>query len=171
MNIIQCTKENGSIRCTNRDHLKMCNGVLEARLEEKMFVLFVHAANETTICSGVEFQVHVWGLEKHVLWLLPPGINHCITLSGVFLDPCSNYVYAVSKTPNACSVVSRSPCKRKLLKLANALKVPVFILLDVEPPGILPVNVIPYDGAEDRCFARLLELKSKLSPRPGDLAC
>lgn len=162
MDIIKCIKKSGLIECTGLDHLKIRNGVVEIHLKKRTFALFLHGINEVTICSGLEFQVHVWGLEKYMLWLLPPGINHCITLSDVFLDPCSNYVYTVSKTPNACNTISNSLCKLELIKVADALRVPIFILLNIKPSHALPVNVIPYDGVEDRCFARVSELRGEL---------
>lgn len=163
VDIIRCVKRNELIECTDHNHLKIRNGVLEANLREKTFALFVHNVNEVTICSGLEFQVYIWGLEKYVLWLLPPGVSHCITLSNAFLDPCSNYVYAVSKTPNACNMIPNSSCKYELLKIADALRVPIFISLNIETPRTLPVNVVLYDSMEDQCFVKIHELRDKLS--------
>lgn len=147
-----------------------CNGdlststrgqVLEVISKVEAYLVLTCTPTETIICSGTEFQVHVWGLEKHVLWRLPPGRNLCITLRDVFLDTCDRRIYAVSSTPNACNELVLTECEKKLVELASRLDMPIFVLLNTRIPEVLPVNVVPH-GAEDSCYTKLREIENLL---------
>lgn len=163
MNTVVCAKEAGTFKCTDHGYLRINNGVFEMNLKEEALALFIHDVKETTICSGVEFQVHVWGLKKYVLWFLPRGANYCATLSETFLDMCDDYVYVVSKMPHACSKVLLTDCEKELLRFASTHKVPVFIVLDVDLSGSLPANVVAHHGPEDLCLTKLSELRNRLA--------
>jgi len=161
LSVLRCVRENEYFLCSDQRALKIRNGVVEIQLPKESLIVFTSGVKDSIICSGLDFQVHVWGLEKHTAWSFNPGTNNCVVLTNVFLDKCHDYVYAVSNTPNACNKlnVPYSACERELVEIASKYRIPVFILDVRETPGSLPVNVVTH-GSPDECYLHLMELKA-----------
>lgn len=163
LNVLECFKEHETLACKNHDYSRVGTNAIELRLDEESLTAFTLGVKDFVICSGLNFQVNVWGLEKIVTWLLPRGPNHCILLSNVFLDACSEYVYVISKTPHACDNLSLTACEIEFARLANTYGVPIFIVLDVRIPGLPPINTIIHKTLNNTCLEHLLELMKRIA--------
>lgn len=162
MKVLECFKKHNALTCKNHVYSRMSADAIELRLDEESLVTFTLEVKDFVVCSGLNFQVSVWGLEKRVIWLLPPGSNHCILLSDVFLDICSEYVYAISKTPHACNNLFLTACETEFVKLANTYRVPIFIVSNANVSGLPPMNVVIHEIPNDMCLERLSELVKKV---------
>lgn len=167
MDIIECAKKDTSLLCREHGVLDFSRGVVKLSLNKEGGFLFIHALNETILCTGLEFQVHVWGSTKYTLWLLKPGENTCVLFKDLFLDKCADYAYVISTSPNACSKLNFTRCEEELLvKIKLSLNTPLFILLG--PGEGLQIrdmlNIISHENPAS-CEQKLAEINSVLEGR------
>ncbi|MGC8982458.1 MAG: hypothetical protein ACP5KA_01685 [Desulfurococcaceae archaeon] len=124
---------------------EVVDSVVVAKSEGTTPVMFVVNINEFVVCPGLGFQVHVWGLEKIVFWILPEGVSKCILLRDVFVDECGEGLYTISRTPGACNKLAESGCLPRALRVSSTSRTPIFVCvdLDVEIPA---ENIIEYEN-------------------------
>jgi hypothetical protein len=121
-------------------------------------VVFTHTPATCVICTGVEFQVYVWGSKKHTLWLLPPGENYCVVLEHCYVDQCFDHVYVVSRTPNSCERLEAYECVDKLVDIAGRMKTLLFVNLDI--PCLHANNLVNLINSHDlECNGELVRAK------------
>ena len=156
--LVKCSKKQDGITCDNSDVKVHNDSILEVYSKMPIYVLFEHELKETVICSGINFQIHVWSTTKYTLWYLPSGYNHCILFKDTYLDKCNHNLYVLTNRPGACSNLMLSICEEKMPNLLSRFNMPLFILLE-EDNRKTPLNVIKHYSSRD-CEDKLLKLES-----------
>lgn len=160
VDLITCTISGSDIQCSDKSVTISGERVFNIDSKHEISVLFKHGIKETVICSGIEFQVYAWGLDKYTIWILPPGLNQCILIKDVYLDQCNEYFYLVSRNPIFCDETLLIECEKKIMALSNSLRTPIFVFADLEPPTEIP-NIVRHGNIE-KCSKILLDLISLL---------
>lgn len=154
-NVVECTVTGEGITCSDGVRVRV-DDVVYFEVDRDMDIVFKQSVEEMIICSGLGFQVHVWGSDKYILWTLPRGLNKCYLIKGVFLDQCNEYLYVVSEKPVYCSRSILSECERELGYIAEKLQRPIFIFMDIDQAPKLP-NIVKHSNI-DECISTLSRL-------------
>jgi len=74
-------------------------------VDEMRGFLFITNPRVKPICSGYDFQTHVWGMDRYTLWILPSGVNKCIFIVDSTITPVVDesiyLVHKSNKTPES----------------------------------------------------------------------
>lgn len=125
--------------------------------------------NSMLLCNGIDFQVHVWGSNKYVIWSLEKGVTKCIVLRNLYLDKCNEALHVVSSEPYSCSKLDTLvQCEEKALRIYAERGVPLFIALDITNPRLRELENVLIHGDQGDCWTKilLLEHKKQISQRP-----
>jgi hypothetical protein len=159
---IKCTKKE-EISCTGKGYEVLSNNVVRLITEYPSTLLMTHSPNECTICTGLSYQVLVWGDRKHTLWYMGAGENYCIVLGDCFLDFCSSELYVVSNSPHACRELELSNCERDLYDLLKShYGKPLFVCIDHKECLQQLIHNVVYHGLEDDCLGKLNKIKREI---------
>ncbi|MEM0001773.1 MAG: hypothetical protein QXS24_02490 [Desulfurococcaceae archaeon] len=167
MSITECVKKEDKLYCNELGVLDIEQGTIKFSFNDETNVLFIHELNEIILCTGLDFQVYVWGKTKYTLWTLRPGNSSCIVLKDLFLDECTEHVYAVSSFPNMCDKLNYTECEDELItEMKLALNMPLFILVGLRD-DLQHRNTINIVNHEDpaSCQQKLTMLASMVEGR------
>jgi hypothetical protein len=158
MHVYRCDIER-AISCYNIQVDVVDEKLVKLDTASSIGVVFTHTPITCVICTGVEFQVYVWGDKKYTLWLLPPGENYCIVLEYCYVDHCLDHVYVVSRAQYSCERLEEYKCVDKLVNIANRMKIPVFVNLDI--PCLHINNLVNFINSHDlmKCNNELARTK------------
>ncbi|MEM4482054.1 MAG: hypothetical protein QXK88_05615 [Desulfurococcaceae archaeon] len=148
-NMFKCVKENQRFACDEGIATVHSDTVIELKFDSPAYVLFAHIPKETVICSGLSFQVHIWGNNKYTLWEFPKGTNYCAVFRDVFLDECVDRLFVVSSAPNACSKLAFSSCEKALLSALHRIGLPLFIAVGSFTYHELQPNILKHNSEEE----------------------
>lgn len=153
--VYECLKING-FQCRELNYEVLNEDVVKIATSKPVGLLVTHSPNNCIICTGSEFQVLVWGSQKHTLWLLKPGENYCIEFKNCYLDQCSENIIAISRQPGACRDLTLTQCEEKLLNTLLHLNYKyLFITSNIEYETPVEIPIIVKHEDEKECIEKL----------------
>lgn len=153
--VYECLKNNG-FQCRGLNYEVLNENVVKITTSKPIGLLVTHSPISCIICTGSEFQVLVWGSQKHTLWLLKPGENYCIEFKSCYMDQCSENTIAISQQPSACRELTLTQCEEKLLNTLLHLNYKyLFITSNIEYDIPIEIPIIVKHGSERECIEKL----------------
>ncbi|MEM4718158.1 MAG: hypothetical protein QXE81_05310 [Desulfurococcaceae archaeon] len=150
VDIVECYIKNELIKCSRDVEIDHDNKIIKLNTDTPLRLVARTSTNKSLICTGQDFQVHVWVPEKYILWHLPKGVNYCVLFNDVFLDQCDDKLYVISRKPYGCSDLTLSNCERELYRFLSIKHTPLFIVeQELSIPIIDAVNMVIQGSMED----------------------
>jgi len=121
-------------------------------VDEMKGFLFITNPRVKPICSGYDFQTHVWGMDRYTLWILPTDVNKCVfTVDSTITPIVDESIYFIHKSnKNPGSDLDKTRLYISILREKDPNRFNKIYLLDIELGfDIKWYNLITYRDIND----------------------